>query len=80
MAKATGLRSGTLYPILSALLKEGWLVDGWEQVDPVVAKRPPRRYYRLTATGLRELGAVVQRAEMEAASRRGYAGPGVATA
>lgn len=73
LTKVTGLRSGALYPILTRMLAEGWLVDGWEEIDPAVAKRPPRRYYELTADGLRELGAVVRRAELEEARVRNRA-------
>lgn len=69
LTKTTGLRSGTLYPILNNLLEEGWLSDGWEKIDPSTAKRPPRRYYEITETGRRELGAVLARADSEAIRR-----------
>lgn len=58
--RAAGLRSGVLYPILSRLLEEGWLADGWE--DPAEARRenrPPRRYYRLTDEGIQQLGGLL---------------------
>jgi PadR family transcriptional regulator PadR len=58
----SGLRSGSLYPILGRLLEQGWLKDGWEDIDPVAEKRPPRRYYTLTELGARELGAVAAKA------------------
>lgn len=65
LSKISGLRSGVLYPILNRMLSEGWLHDGWE--DPSDdRKRPPRRYYVITEDGLRELGAVLRRAEIEA--------------
>lgn len=48
----TGLPSGTVFPILARLEACGWLDSGWEDVDPRVAGRPRRRYYRLTAAGL----------------------------
>lgn len=70
LTKSTGLRSGTLYPILNNLLEEGWLSDGWEEIDPATAKRPPRRYYEITPAGLSQLGAVVARAEADAARRQ----------
>lgn len=72
LTKITGLRTGTLYPLLASMLTEGWLTDGWEVIDPVIEKRPPRRYYELTPAGLMELGAVVRRAEAEAASRKKF--------
>lgn len=50
MAEAD-LASGTLYPILNRLQKAGWVEAHWEDIDPVKAGRPARRYYRLTAEG-----------------------------
>lgn len=52
LIKATGLRSGTLYPILDRLTERGWLTTRREQGDPKAEGRPLRRYYQLTATGL----------------------------
>lgn len=52
------LASGTLYPILLRLESAGWFVSRWESVDPSRAGRPRRRFYRLTATGLRRASAV----------------------
>jgi PadR family transcriptional regulator PadR len=49
---ATGLPSGTVYPMLRRLEKEGLVRATWE--DAQVARdeqRPPRRYYELTAPG-----------------------------
>ena len=49
---ATGLPSGTVYPILRRLDSEGLVKSRWEKEG--VARReqrPPRRYYELTATG-----------------------------
>ena len=51
LAKAAGLKAGTLYPILSRLEAAGWIEGSWEQIDPHVEGRRPRRYYRLTASG-----------------------------
>ncbi|GIG58615.1 hypothetical protein Lfu02_29870 [Longispora fulva] len=48
----TGLASGSLYPILTRLVGAGWLETQWEDVDPVAAGRPARRYYSLTAEGV----------------------------
>jgi PadR family transcriptional regulator len=62
LSKETGLRSGVLYPILHRMLDEGWLVDGWEDLDPAIDKRPARRYYQLTEEGSRQLGALLQSA------------------
>jgi PadR family transcriptional regulator, regulatory protein PadR len=49
---ATGLPSGTVYPILRRLEREALVSAAWE--DAAIARdeqRPPRRYYELTAAG-----------------------------
>jgi len=51
LSKRSGLKPGTIYPILDRLLKVGWLERRWEEVDPALEGRPRRRLYRLTATG-----------------------------
>lgn len=53
LMKLTGLPSGTLYPVLHRLRAAGWLTADWEEIDPAAAGRPARRYYRLTAEGVR---------------------------
>ncbi|WBC06996.1 PadR family transcriptional regulator [Micromonospora sp. CA-248089] len=53
LMRLTGLPSGTLYPVLHRLQDAGWLAADWEDVDPVTAGRPARRYYRLTGEGTR---------------------------
>jgi PadR family transcriptional regulator PadR len=50
----TGVKAGTLYPILSRLEKDGWVEGQWEQIDEAAAGRRRRRYYRLTGLGERE--------------------------
>jgi DNA-binding PadR family transcriptional regulator len=47
LSRVTGLKSGTLYPILARLEKAGWLDSEWEVLDPREAGRPARRLYRL---------------------------------
>src|SRR5215468_8710199 len=46
----TGLKSGTLYPILMRLAERELLETSWENVEP---GKPPRHLYRLTLNGLR---------------------------
>ena len=65
LSKASGIRSGVMYPLLSRMLEEGWLEDGWEDADPAKKKRPPRRYYTLTNEGRIQLGAVVEEARTD---------------
>jgi DNA-binding PadR family transcriptional regulator len=52
LMRASGLASGTIYPILARLTEAGWLEKRWEQLDPVVVGRPARAYYRLSREAL----------------------------
>jgi PadR family transcriptional regulator PadR len=54
LMQATGLPSGTLYPILVRLEQARWVESRWEETDPAAEGRPARRYYRLTAEGATE--------------------------
>jgi PadR family transcriptional regulator, regulatory protein PadR len=65
LSRASGVRSGVMYPILTRLLAEGWLSDGWEDPQTIKDKRPPRRYYELTDEGRIQLGAIVAEASHE---------------
>ncbi len=59
---ATGLPSGTVYPALSRLERDGYVRSDWEDEGAAHAdKRPPRRYYRMTAPGVRALAAELKR-------------------
>lgn len=49
ISRNTGLKSGTLYPILMRLAEHGLLETSWENVEP---GKPPRHLYRLTPNGL----------------------------
>ena len=49
LMKATGLKSGTLYPILMRLTDRGLLIASWER--PQNSGRPPRQSYQLTPKG-----------------------------
>jgi len=53
---ATGLPSGTVYPILGRLERDGYVRSRWEaQSTASREKRPPRRYYEVTAIGSKAL-------------------------
>jgi DNA-binding PadR family transcriptional regulator len=67
---AADLRSGTVHPILARLERVGWLTSRWEDVDASVAGRPARRYYALTADGVRAARAALARAYRPASARR----------
>ena len=82
LARQTGLKSGTLYPILIRLADRGLVEARWQ--DEPQPGRPRRHLYRLTTDGL--AGATValdgtaepvQRAEAQPRSGRGVAAPGV---
>jgi PadR family transcriptional regulator len=61
LAKQTGLKSGTLYPILIRLADRRLVEACWE--DEPAPGRPRRHLYRLTAAGLaRTTGALASRA------------------
>jgi DNA-binding PadR family transcriptional regulator len=50
ISRSTGLKSGTLYPILIRLAELQLLETRWEHTE---AGKPPRHLYRLTQGGLR---------------------------
>lgn len=59
---ATGLPSGTVYPILRRLDREGLLQSSWEDpADAQKQQRPPRRYYAITPDGERMLADATAR-------------------
>ena len=59
---ATGLPSGTVYPILRRLDREGFVESGWEDHQIAVSEqRPPRRYYEITRAGERLLDDAIGR-------------------
>jgi PadR family transcriptional regulator PadR len=63
LRKRSGVRSGRLYPMLSRMLAEKWLTDGWEDPATLADRRPPRRYYQLTADGRTQLAEFLEGAK-----------------
>jgi DNA-binding PadR family transcriptional regulator len=50
--EATGLPSGTVYPALRRLERDGLIQSHWEKQSIADAEqRPPRKYYKLTRSG-----------------------------
>lgn len=47
LSRISGLKSGTLYPILIRLSERGWLENEWRMEEG----EKPRRMYRLTQQG-----------------------------
>ncbi len=60
--EATGLQSGTVYPILRRLEAGGMLRARWEAAGNARdEQRPPRRYYQITGAGSRALRDALDR-------------------
>ena len=72
IARDTGLKSGTLYPVLVRLAERGLVEACWEDEQP--AGRPRRHLYRLTPEGLATAAAALDGARSADRSR---AHPGV---
>jgi PadR family transcriptional regulator PadR len=64
LSKKSGVCSGTLYPMLTSMLNEGWLSDGWEN-PAETGGRPPRRYYLITDLGIARLGGLLAEARTD---------------
>ena len=85
LAGQTGLKSGTLYPILIRLADRGLVEACWEDRQP--AGRPRRHLYRLTAEGLASATVALaaaarpalpaRRSGVRVRDGRGVAAPGV---
>lgn len=61
---ATGLASGTVYPALGRLERQGLVKSRWEDHAQAAAeKRPPRRYYSVTPDGSAALVESTRRIE-----------------
>lgn len=57
----TGLPSGTVYPALRRLERDGLVESHWEDESIGAGQRPSRKYYRLTAEGKSAQEASVKR-------------------
>ena len=49
LSQLTGLKSGTIYPLLMRLAEQGFLESNWQESDK--PGLPPRHVYRLTQGG-----------------------------
>jgi DNA-binding PadR family transcriptional regulator len=80
LMRATGVKSGSLYPILEQFERVGWLASRWEAIDERQVGRPPRRWYRLTVDGRRAAPAALEDfARKQAGDAWGSWKPGLAT-
>ena len=58
----TGLASGTVYPAMRRLERDGLIRSHWESQSIADAElRPPRKYYKLTRSGKATLDASLKR-------------------
>jgi DNA-binding PadR family transcriptional regulator len=72
----TELPSGTVYPALSRLERDGLLTSRWEDLAKAHGdRRPPRRYYQITPHGARALGQALERLQALRPLRAGDARP-----
>src|SRR5438309_1147959 len=68
LSNKAGVRSGVMYPILSRFLRDGIVEDGWESEEAAAARGAPgrpRRYYKLTGDGQRELVKLLNEARQD---------------
>src|SRR5215831_12811589 len=58
----TGLPSGTVYPAMRRLERDGLIQSKWESETIATAEqRPPRKYYKVTRSGKSTLEASLKR-------------------
>ncbi|MBS0563163.1 MAG: PadR family transcriptional regulator [Proteobacteria bacterium] len=62
------ISSGSLYPLLAKLEKDGLVRSSWEDGDPSVLGRPRRRFYQISG-----LGFNVAQAELAAFAKPAWA-------
>jgi PadR family transcriptional regulator PadR len=67
LSRETSLKSGTLYPILIRLERDGWLEARWQ--DAPAPGRPRRHLYRLTPRGIAEANALIAEREQPTRAR-----------
>ena len=74
ISRNTGLKSGTLYPILMRLAEHRMLKTSWETAQ---TGRPPRHMYRLTKDGLRYAREMVSESTAQPAGEPAFSGVGL---
>jgi len=68
LMKASGLASGTLYPILARLSERGWLGKTWETGEDISG--PSRRIYTLTPVGRAQLKDLMENNPLQSSKAR----------
>lgn len=66
LTRFTGLKSGSLYPILIRFADRGLLESRW--LEPIEPGRPPRHAYRITPLGQKALAAATDGLKNRAAT------------
>jgi len=71
IVEVTGYPTGTVYPALRRRERDGYVTSHWEPERTATREgRPARRYYELTASGVKALDAALQLLRrLDAASR-----------
>src|SRR5437899_13099071 len=71
IVEVTGYPTGTIYPALRRLERDGYVTSHWEPQRTATREgRPARRYYELTASGVKALDSALQLLRrLDAASR-----------
>ncbi len=69
LMKAAGVASGTLYPLLARLEREGVVISSWETPGTAGDVSRPRKYFELTGEGVlvarRDLAALYAKRRRE---------------
>ena len=73
--RVTGMKSGTIYPVLARLEAAGWITSRTEDIDPHTAQRPARRYYQITGTGAGQARDALARDVLARAAFTAFGGP-----
>lgn len=71
LSKQTGLKSGTLYPLLIRLSDQGLLQSKWQEQER--PGKPARHAYKLTANGL-AFARTVEKSNASSPARGKFAG------
>jgi DNA-binding PadR family transcriptional regulator len=72
IARETGLKTGTLHPILARLKQAGWIDSFWEQpANHEDQGRPRRRYYQFVGQGAATAHRAIAAATPTAAAQPG---------
>ncbi len=75
IARAAGLKTGTMHPILARLERAGLVEKFWEEPAEDV-RRPRRRYYRFTTTGVTDARQLLAEARAGAPTASRHLQPG----